>query len=138
MNKKNNFKTPKKRKTTLRFFTATKTYSGILNIWNAPRNSRRLKKLSCFDASILIIKLFCCNLLPYVRNPAVGKEPLLSALWTTQFNLCLRQKVFQQMQDYPFSSISTKQSSVVSLLNYNVGYSRLIVFLQTDAGFSNC
>lgn len=137
MNKKNNFKTLKK-KTTLRFFTATKTYSGILNIWSAPRNSRRLKKLSCFDASILIIKLFCCNLLSHARNPAVGKEPSLSAPRSTRYNLCSRQKVPQQAHDYPFSSISTKQSSVVSLLNYNVGYSRLIVFLQTDAGFSNC
>lgn len=73
MNKKNNFKT-------LNLFTTTKKYNGILNIWSAPRNSRRLKKLSCFDASILIIKLFCCYLLPYVRNPAVGREPLLSAL----------------------------------------------------------
>lgn len=39
--------------------------------------------------------------------------------------------------DYPFCSVSTEQPCMMSLLHHNVGYSRLVILLQTDAGFSN-
>lgn len=38
---------------------------------------------------------------------------------------------------YPFCSVSTEQPRMMSLLHHNVGYSRLVILLQTDAGFSN-
>lgn len=39
--------------------------------------------------------------------------------------------------DYPLCSVGTEQPCVVSLLHHDVGYSRLVILLQADAGFPN-